>query len=300
MSVKKTTSGKALRIEGIAKTYVGRSGQLVALEPTDAEIAAGEFVAIVGPTGCGKSTLLKILAGILAPTAGIARAGGAPIEGPSIDRSVVFQNFALFPWLSVQANVEFGLVNKGLSRRESARVANEFLRMVGLRDAADKRPSELSGGMKQRCAIARAFAVQPSILLMDEPFGSLDALTRRVMQRELVRVWREHQTTVVFVTHSVEEAIYLADRIFVMTARPGRIKAYLSVDAVRPRDETAASFTALEREIYGLLDEELAKSFDLEKISIVDPHRLAAGTIGNEIDPAIAVVETDRKEVQED
>lgn len=255
--------GKSLRVESLAKRYRSRSGQeSIALSPIDFTIAAGEFVAVVGPTGCGKTTLLKILAGIVIPSSGRALVDGEPIVGPSIDRSVIFQNFALFPWLSVLGNVEFGLRSQGMAAGESRLVATEFLRMVGLGDAAYKRPSELSGGMKQRCAIARAFAVRPSILLMDEPFGALDALTRRVMQRELVRIWREHRTTVVFVTHAVEEAIFLADRILVMTAHPGRIKAELRVDGARPRDETAPDFIVLEREIYKLLDEELVKTFD--------------------------------------
>jgi ABC-type nitrate/sulfonate/bicarbonate transport system ATPase subunit len=256
------TVGKSLRIEALAKTYQSRSGrESIALTPVDCTIAAGEFVAVVGPTGCGKTTLLKILAGVIAPSSGRALVDGQPISGPSIDRSVVFQNFALFPWLSVLANVEFGLRSQGIAPDECRRIATEFLRTVGLLDAKDKRPSELSGGMKQRCAIARAFAVRPSILLMDEPFGALDALTRRVMQRELVRIWREHRTTVVFITHAVEEAIFLADRILVMTAHPGRIKAELRVESERPRDETAPDFLELEREIYKLLDEELVKSF---------------------------------------
>ena len=263
--------GKALRIEGLTKTYRSRSGrESIALQPVTAEIAAGEFLAVVGPTGCGKTTLLKILAGVVAPTAGRALVDGVPTLGPSIDRSVVFQNFALFPWLSVLGNVEFGLRSQGLPTDRRRAVALDFLRAVGLRDAVDKRPSELSGGMKQRCAIARAFAVNPSILLMDEPFGALDALTRRVMQRELVRIWREHTTTVVFVTHSVEEAIYLANRILVMTAHPGRIKAELTVDAARPRDETSPAFSELERRIYALLDEELATTFDLERERVAD------------------------------
>jgi NitT/TauT family transport system ATP-binding protein len=264
-------SGKALRIEGLTKTYRSRSGrESVALQPVTVEIAAGEFLAVVGPTGCGKTTLLKILAGVIAPSAGRALVDGVPILGPSIDRSVVFQNFALFPWLSVLGNVEFGLRSQGLRPDRRRAIALDFLRAVGLSDALDKRPSELSGGMKQRCAIARAFAVHPSILLMDEPFGALDALTRRVMQRELVRIWREHTTTVVFVTHSVEEAIYLADRILVMTAHPGRIKAELIIDEPRPRDETSPAFSGLERRIYALLDEELATTFDLERERVAE------------------------------
>ena len=254
--------GKSLRIEGLTKTYRSRAGrESIALAPTTTRVEAGEFLAVVGPTGCGKTTLLKILAGVTAPSAGAAFVDDVEIEGPSIDRSVVFQNFALFPWLSVIDNVEFGLRSQSVPRDERRAIAEEFLRSVGLWDAVDKRPSELSGGMKQRCAIARAFAVKPSVLLMDEPFGALDALTRRFLQRELVRIWRDHQTTVVFITHAVDEAIYLADRILVMTAAPGRIKADLRVDVARPRDETGPAFIELERTIYGLLDEELARSF---------------------------------------
>ncbi len=258
----KLSGGKSLRIEGLSKTYRSRAGrESVALAPTTARVEAGEFLAVVGPTGCGKTTLLKILAGVIAPSQGAAFVDNTEIEGPSIDRSVVFQNFALFPWLSVLGNVEFGLRSQGIPGDQRRAIAAEFLRSVGLWDAADKRPSELSGGMKQRCALARAFAVKPSVLLMDEPFGALDALTRRFLQRELVRIWRDHQTTVVFITHAVEEAIYLADRILVMTAAPGRIKADLRVDIPRPRDETAPAFIELERVIFGLLDEELARTF---------------------------------------
>jgi ABC-type nitrate/sulfonate/bicarbonate transport system ATPase subunit len=258
----KLSGGKSLRIEGLSKTYRSRAGrESVALAPTTTRVEAGEFLAVVGPTGCGKTTLLKILAGVIAPTQGAAFVDDKEIEGPSIDRSVVFQNFALFPWLSVLGNVEFGLRSPGIPGDQRRAIAAEFLRSVGLWDAADKRPSELSGGMKQRCALARAFAVKPSVLLMDEPFGALDALTRRFLQRELVRIWRDHQTTVVFITHAVEEAIYLADRILVMTAAPGRIKADLRVDIPRPRDETAPAFIELERAIFGLLDEELVRTF---------------------------------------
>ena len=260
--------GKALRIENLGKTYRSRSGRdSVALDPMTTTISAGEFLAVVGPTGCGKTTLLKILAGVIAPSSGSALIENEPISGPSIDRSVVFQSFALFPWLSVLGNVEFGLSSQGLPAHERRAIALEFLRSVGLSDAADKRPSELSGGMKQRCAIARAFAVRPSVLLMDEPFGALDALTRRFLQRELVRIWREHQTTVVFITHSVEEAIFLADRILVMTAAPGRTKADITVELPRPRDETSLGFVELERRIFDLLDEELTRAFARETIA---------------------------------
>jgi ABC-type nitrate/sulfonate/bicarbonate transport system ATPase subunit len=256
-------TGKPLTIDALTKVYETRSGGRVdALGPISIEVKASEFLVIVGPTGCGKSTLLQILAGFLAPSDGSVRVDGEPILAPSIDRSMVFQSYALFPWLSVLGNVEFGLREMPKARRRE--IALHHLRLVGLQDFADKGIDELSGGMKQRVAIARAFAVDPSILLMDEPFGALDALTRRFLQRELLRIWSEQQRTVVFITHSVPEALFLADRIVVMTARPGRIKAEWSVDAPRPRDITSDRFRDLERQIYGLLDEELSKTFASE------------------------------------
>ncbi|MEO8923454.1 MAG: ABC transporter ATP-binding protein [Caldimonas sp.] len=255
-------TGKRLRIEGLTKTYDTRSGEsVVALGPISIDVKPSEFLVIVGPTGCGKSTLLQILAGFLSPTEGHARVGDEPITGPSIDRSMVFQSYALFPWLSVLENVAFGLQRKEISKSARKEIALRHLQMVGLQDFANKSIDELSGGMKQRVAIARAFAVDPSIMLMDEPFGALDALTRRLLQRELLRIWREQQRTVVFITHSVEEAIFLADRIVVMSSRPGQIRAEWNVTASRPRDVTSNELRQLERQIYALLDEELMKSF---------------------------------------
>jgi ABC-type nitrate/sulfonate/bicarbonate transport system ATPase subunit len=257
-------SAKPLSLRGIAKTYQSKTGEPVeALRPIDLEIAAGEFVVIVGPSGCGKSTLLNMLAGFGEPTSGEARVGGEKIRGPDIDRGMVFQSYALFPWLSVLGNVEFGLERKGLAKRERRQIALEYLRMVGLEDFAGRGISELSGGMKQRVAIARAFAPQPSIILMDEPFGALDALTRRFLQRELLRIWQQHKKTAVFVTHSVPEAIMLADRIVVMTARPGRIRKITALDLPHPRESTSERFRDCERELYAELDEELVKSFAL-------------------------------------
>lgn len=258
--------GKALRIRGLSKTYFTRSGESVeALCPVNMDIRAGEFVAVVGPSGCGKSTLLQILAGITEPSAGEAYADDTRIHGPSIDRSMVFQNYALFPWLSVRRNVEFGLEHKRVPKAERREVAERYLKMVGLSAFADKQTNELSGGMKQRVAIARAFAVDPSVILMDEPFGALDALSRRLLQRELLRIWQEHRKTVLFITHSVVEAIYLADRIVVMTARPGRIRSEIEVGLEHPRDNTSPQFAELERDIYAQLDEELTRSFGLDQ-----------------------------------
>ncbi len=256
------SSGKPLKIVGVAKTYQTRSGATVpALGPISADVAAGEFLTIVGPSGCGKTTLLHLLAGFMSPSDGKIIANGIPISGPSLDRSMVFQSYALFPWLSVVQNVEFGLRSKRLPRLRRRQIALDYLRLVGLQDFAERSIDELSGGMKQRVAIARAFAVEPSILLMDEPFGALDALTRRTLQHELLRIWQERQRMVVFITHSVTEALFLADRIILMSARPGRIKAEWRVSIPRPRDVTSSELVVIERQIYALLDEELAQTF---------------------------------------
>ena len=201
---------KPLSMRGLAKHYATADGRVIeALMPIDLDISPGEFLVIVGPSGCGKSTLLNILAGLTQPSAGEARVGETQVTGPDIDRGMVFQDYALFPWLDVIGNVEFGLERKGVPRRERRAAAMRYLDMVGLADFADKRPRELSGGMKQRVAIARTFATEPSIIFMDEPFGALDALTRRHLQHQLLRIWQQHRKTVVFITHSVVEAIYL-------------------------------------------------------------------------------------------
>jgi len=262
-----TASGtaKPLTLRGLAKHYATADGRVIeALLPLDLDIASGEFLVVVGPSGCGKSTMLNILAGLTPPSAGEARVGDVAVLGPDIDRGMVFQDYALFPWLDVIGNVEFGLERKGVARRDRRDIAMRYLAMVGLADFAEKRPRELSGGMKQRVAIARTFATEPSIIFMDEPFGALDALTRRHLQHELLRIWQQHRKTVVFITHSVVEAIYLADRIVLMTARPGRIKTVLKIDIAHPRDPTSDEFRAIERRVYADLDEELVKSFRME------------------------------------
>jgi len=262
-----TASGdaKPISIRGLGMTFTSHAGESVeALRPTTMEIAPGSFVALVGPSGCGKSTLLNILAGFIKPTAGGAHVGDRPITGPAMDRGMVFQDYALFPWLSVIQNVEFGLERKGVAKAERRAAAEEYLKNVGLEEFAEKRTTELSGGMKQRVAIARAFATEPSIILMDEPFGALDALTRRFLQHQLLQIWQVHRKTIVFVTHSVQEAVYLADRVVVMTARPGRVKLDRPIDLPHPRDFASDAFRGLELQIYEQLDEELAKTFSLE------------------------------------
>jgi ABC-type nitrate/sulfonate/bicarbonate transport system ATPase subunit len=264
------TTGKPISIRGVAKTFTSEAGEAVeALTPVTLDVAAGEFVSIVGPSGCGKSTLLNILAGLLEPTAGEARVHDQVIRGPDIDRGMVFQSYALFPWRSVVGNVEFGLERKGVPRSERRAIALAYLKSVGLQDFATKQVHELSGGMKQRVAIARAFAANPSTILMDEPFGALDALTRRTLQKQLLGIWQEHRKTVVFITHSVAEAITLSDRVVVMTARPGAIKSIIAIDLAHPRDSTSAEFREFERVIYADLDAELAKSMAEEGRSVV-------------------------------
>jgi len=265
MNIIAPNAGKPLSLRGLSKHYATADGLVIeALKPIDLEIASGEFLVVVGPSGCGKSTLLNILAGLTPSSAGEARVGNILVQGPDIDRGMVFQDYALFPWLDVISNVEFGLERKGVPRRERRTIAMRYLEMVGLTDFAEKRPRELSGGMKQRVAIARTFATEPSIIFMDEPFGALDALTRRYLQHELLRIWQQHRKTVVFITHSVVEAIYLADRIVLMTARPGRIKSMIRIELPHPRDPISDEFRVIERQVYADLDEELAKSFRME------------------------------------
>ncbi|MBL1077177.1 ABC transporter ATP-binding protein [Nocardia sp. 2] len=210
-------------LTGVSKTYDTASGTAVALSSTDLVIEPGEFVSIVGPSGCGKTTLLHLLGGFLEPSGGALRVGADPIAGPGPDRGVVFQAPTLYPWLSVRGNIEFGPKCRGVERKTRRTESDRLLRLVGLADSGDKRPYELSGGMQQRAQIARVLANDPRIILMDEPFGALDALTRERLQVELLRLWRESGKTIVFVTHSVAEAVFLSTRVLVMSARPGRV-----------------------------------------------------------------------------
>lgn len=256
---------KGITINQTAVTFNQYSDAAVeALLPINLTINPGEFVALVGPSGCGKSTLLNVLAGFIKPTTGTAFVGNQPITRPDIDHGVVFQDYALFPWLNVIDNVAFGLERQGVNKKERHERALKNLDMVGLKDSAYKKVTELSGGMKQRAAIARVFATEPSIILMDEPFGALDALTRRFLQHQLLEIWQKNRKSVVFVTHSVQEAVYLANRVIVMTARPGRIKLDHQIDLKYPRDYTSNDFRELEKLVFSQLDEELAKTFSLE------------------------------------
>ncbi|MFI1464068.1 ABC transporter ATP-binding protein [Nocardia carnea] len=233
----------------VAKTFPSGGATFVALDGVDLDIAADEFVTVLGPSGCGKSTLLNMIAGFDRPTGGTLLVDGAPVDGPSPDKGVVFQDFALFPWLSVRRNIAYGLREKRTGKRETARIVDEMLELVGLRQVADHYPHQLSGGMKQRVALARVLAIDPAILLMDEPFGALDEQRRMQLQDELLRMWEQRRKTAVFVTHSIEEAIVLGDRVVVMAAGPGRIQAVVDVPLPRPRDRTSDAFNALRRRL---------------------------------------------------
>jgi NitT/TauT family transport system ATP-binding protein len=242
-----------ISVQDVTKTFALGRETFTALDRVSLDIADNEFVTVVGPSGCGKSTLMNILAGLETPTEGHALVDGAPVSGPGPERGVIFQQYALFPWLTVRKNVEFGLKTARVPRAERRERAEHFIRMVGLEQFADALPKMLSGGMRQRCAIARAYAVNPSILLMDEPFGALDALTRVRLQEQLLDTWSKEQRTVMFITHDVDEAVFLANRVIVMAARPGRIYDVIDVDLPYPRSEEfrlSPEFAALRNRVW--------------------------------------------------
>ncbi|HEX9126117.1 MAG TPA: ABC transporter ATP-binding protein [Methylomirabilota bacterium] len=245
-----------IQIDGVSKAF---GNGVPALAGIDLDVAARELVCLLGPSGCGKSTLLNIVAGFLAPTTGRVLVDGTPVTGPGADRGVVFQEYVLFPWLTVTGNVEFGLTLTGAPAEVRRRTAARYVEMVGLRAHAEKFPVQLSGGMKQRVAIARALANSPSIILMDEPFGALDAQTRETLQDELSKIQRVEHKTVIFVTHSIREAVYLGDRVVVMTSAPGRIKQVFDIKLPDVRDRFAPDFTQYEAEITRVVKEEVAK-----------------------------------------
>jgi NitT/TauT family transport system ATP-binding protein len=247
-----------LAVAGVRKAYrTSRRGLVHAIDGVDLEVRPGEFVSLLGPSGCGKSTLLHIVGGFVAADAGTVTCDGVPVTGPGPQRGVVFQQHALFPWRTVLGNVTYGLARRGLGRRQRREVARRYLDMVNLHGVDHLYPRELSGGMQQRVALARTLATDPEVLLMDEPFGALDAQTRVVLQGELLAVWEQTHKTVLFVTHAVEEAIYLSDRVYVMSARPGRVVAELEVPIPRPRDRegilTHPAYAPLHRRIWELL-----------------------------------------------
>lgn len=240
-----------VKIENVVKTFNGRSGEMVALNGVSLDILENEFVTVVGPSGCGKSTILNIIAGLLEPTSGTVYCGGKEVHGTGTDRGVVFQQYALFPWLTVKKNVKFALDMRGVRGAEAEAEIQKYLKMVDLEKFADHYPKELSGGMKQRVAIARAYAANPEVLLMDEPFGALDAQTRTQLQTELLETWEKEKKTCFFITHDVEEAIILGQRVVIMSARPGRIKDIVDIDIPYPRtQETKMSPRFLELKNY--------------------------------------------------
>jgi NitT/TauT family transport system ATP-binding protein len=232
-----------IQVQDVSLEYDTPNGKVLAVDNASFGAAESEFVCLVGPSGCGKTTLLNMIAGFFAPTAGEIRVAGRAVSGQGLDRGIVFQDFAqLFPWRTALGNVAFGLEMKGVAKEEREKIALEQLRLVKLEKFAGAYPHHLSGGMQQRVAIARALAYNPGVLLMDEPFAALDALTREEMQRLLAEVWRETRKTIVYVTHNVAEAVYLADRVVVMTPHPGRIKAIVKIGLARPRDALSVEF----------------------------------------------------------
>jgi NitT/TauT family transport system ATP-binding protein len=273
-----STAGLKLELNDISMVYSQRGQRFVALRDVSLRIQKGEFISIVGASGCGKTTLLRIVDGLVTPTRGQVSVDGQPVTRPGPDRGFVFQQDALFPWRTVLANIIFGLEVQGKRKRESLQRADELIRLVGLSGFEQHYPHELSGGMRQRANLARALTIDPDILLMDEPFAALDAQTRELMQAELLRVWRSNRKTVMFVTHQIDEAVYLADRVVVMTSRPGQIKAVLEVDIPRPRDlsvKRTPRFLELVDAIWKMIEEEVKAALRLTESGQVESRPLA-------------------------
>ncbi|WP_019133393.1 ABC transporter ATP-binding protein [Kallipyga massiliensis] len=248
-----------VKIDHVIKKFQGRNGEITALNGVDLDIKENEFVCVVGPSGCGKSTLLNIIGGLDKPTEGKVTIDGEEVDGPSPEHGIVFQQYALFPWLTVEKNIQFGLKLQGKTPEEREAITQKYLKVVGLEKFAKSYPKELSGGMKQRVAIARAYAVNPKVLLMDEPFGALDAQTRVQLQTELLKTWEEEQKTCFFITHDVEEAIVLAQRVIIMSARPSRVKDIVEIDIPYPRDQAtkmSPRFLELKNRIWSQVYEE--------------------------------------------
>ena len=258
-------------VNNVQKVFKTPGKDVIALKDIQLDIQAGEFVCLLGPSGCGKSTLLNAVAGFALPSSGEITVEGKKITGPGPDRGMVFQEYALFPWMTIAQNIAFGLEVQKKSRGEIAQTVNQLLDLLHLKDFRDRFPKDLSGGMRQRVAIARVLALDSPIMLMDEPFGALDALTRRKLQDELLRIWEKLGKTILFVTHSIEESISLADRIVVMTYRPGTVKRDQVVDMPRPRDPSSSAFNTLKRELGALVMEEQQRHANDEmKLAAVD------------------------------
>jgi len=248
-----------IELRGVSKQFELQGQRIEALRDANLRLAKGEFVCLIGASGCGKSTLLRIVAGFEQPTRGEALMWGKPIAGPAPDRGMVFQDYGLFPWLTVRRNIGFGPAARGLASAQVADIVERFIALVGLQRFAEAYPHQLSGGMKQRVAIARVLANDAELVLMDEPFGALDAMTRERLQDELLDIWQRTGLTVMFVTHSIEEAIFLADRVVVMSPGPGRIATEMRIDLPRPRDVSAPDFNDIRRELSRMLHSDVSR-----------------------------------------
>src|SRR5215813_8722936 len=267
-----------LEMRNVSMVYSQRGKPFAAVRDVSLQVEAGQFISIVGASGCGKTTLLRIVDGLITPTRGQVWVDGQAVNRPGPDRGFVFQQDALFPWRTLLDNVIFGLEIQGRSRKESRERAAGLLSLVGLNGFEHHFPHELSGGMRQRANLARALTIDPDVLLMDEPFASLDAQTREIMQSELLRIWRSNRKTVLFVTHQIDEAVYLADRVVVMTSRPGQVKAVLDIDIPRPRDlsvKRTPAFLELVDGIWKMIEEEVKSALRISSDGHVDTHALA-------------------------
>ena len=240
----------------VRKIFTSASSETLALDETTLDIRAGEFLCLLGPSGCGKTTILNLLAGFEQPTSGTLRLNAQAIDGPGMDRGVIFQEHALFPWLTVGDNVASGKRVRAKPAAERSEIVRHYLAMMGLSGFEHHYPRQLSGGMRQRVSIARGLANEPEVLLMDEPFAALDAISRSLLQVELVRIWELTRKTIVFVTHNIEEAVLLADRVAIMTARPGRVREIVEIDLARPRDINGVEFNAIEKRLRELVFEQ--------------------------------------------
>jgi len=247
-----------LIVENLGKEFEQRDVRSAALVSINLEVEDKEFTCVLGPSGCGKTTLLRIIAGLEKPSSGKVIIGGEIVTEPTPRLAMIFQDYSLFPWRTVLDNIAFGLEIKGIDEIERHKVASRYLDLIGLCGFGKNYPYELSGGMRQRVAVARALAIDPSVLLMDEPFGALDAQTRNMLQKQLLEIWDKTKKTILFVTHSVDEAVFMADRIVVLTSRPGTIKEVVKIDLPRPRDRTSPDFAEVRRYVLGLIDEQQA------------------------------------------
>ncbi len=256
-------SAPLIEIKGVNKRFPGKKGEVEAVQDFDLSITKGEIVTLVGASGCGKTTILNMLAGFLPPSSGEILLEGNPINNIEPRCGMIFQSYALFPWLTVRQNVEFGPKMKGIAKAERKVAAEKYIRMVGLADFEDSYPGELSGGMRQRVALCRVLANEPDVLLCDEPFAALDAMTRQVLQQELLKIAADSGQTVLFITHSIDEALILSDRVVVMSARPGRVKAMYDIELPHPRKvevQLTEEYLQIKRKIWGLVEEEVLSS----------------------------------------